>query len=106
MDLIELEARGNLYCKQREGAILGKRLGDGTDGAVWELHEPGEHVSAIKVLQDIKQFVCERDCYRRLRDCEVTEICGFAVPRLINYDNALRIVSNRHCTPSVHSGLR
>ncbi len=34
----------------------------------------------------------ERDCYFRLQEVEVTEICGLAVPRLVAYDDELMMV--------------
>ena len=62
-------------------------LGHGTDGGVWKSDR-----KTIKVFHRKLNYETERDCYRLLMDKEITEICGFSIPRLVDYDNDWMVV--------------
>jgi len=73
---------------QERGKYLTRFLGDGNDGAVWET----SNSTAVKALERRDSYVRERDAYLRLRDHEVNEVRGFAVPFLIDYDDTKQVV--------------
>ena len=83
-DLLE---RLRLYCETRNRAIE-LSLGDGTDGGVWQTTKR----TAVKVFLRRENYEIERSCYQLLMEQDVTEIQGFAIPRLIDFDNGLMIV--------------
>jgi hypothetical protein len=87
MGISDLEQRLRLYLAKHDRAME-KVLGMGSDGVVWQT----DKTTAVKVCEHLERYQTERDCYRLLMDKEITEICGFAVPRLINYDNALWVI--------------
>ena len=63
-------------------------LGFGTDGYVWRTSRK----SAIKVFERESNYIRERDCYRRLESQYVSQIEGFAIPRLIDCEDELLVV--------------
>lgn len=63
-------------------------LGFGTDGYVWKTDRP----SALKALEWEKGYRREQQAYLRLRINDITEIDGFAIPRLIDYSDRLLTV--------------
>lgn len=64
-------------------------LGGGTDGDVWKTARD----TAVKVFKYENGYYNERDSYSRLADFGVTEeLCGFWVPKMLDYDDELRIV--------------
>lgn len=64
-------------------------MGGGTDGSVWETSRD----TAIKALARESGYVNERDAYLRLRDWGVGEqLDGFWVPRIVHWDDELRVV--------------
>jgi len=83
----DLEDRARLYTERR-GYAIAAQLGHGNDGAVWQT----SRTSAVKVCEDAARYSTERDCYRLFAERQITEICGFAIPRLIHHDDALLIV--------------
>ncbi|WP_425616291.1 hypothetical protein NA78x_006236 [Anatilimnocola sp. NA78] len=80
MSVPQLLERAALYCRERQCVIV-RELGSGTDGSVWETNRR----TAVKSLILQKTFHQELESYRRLFQANMTEICGFAVPRLIDY---------------------
>jgi hypothetical protein len=76
------------YATSREMSTALDVLGEGTDGSVWLSSDR----TAIKVFRMTEQFENEKECYLRLLAEQVTEVRGFAIPKLINYDNRLRVI--------------
>ena len=76
-----LKRRVELYAERKKRSIVAEPLGGGTDGTVWET----THKTAIKILRKPDVFANELECYKRLLRKNITEIHGFAVPRLIDY---------------------
>jgi hypothetical protein len=48
--------------------------------------------TAIKVFLREPAYQTERDCYLIFRDSNITDIYGFAIPRLIDFNDELRVV--------------
>lgn len=63
-------------------------LGEGTDGSVWLSSDR----TAIKVFRLDQQFDIEKECYLRLAASKITELRGFAIPKLVDCDRKLRII--------------
>ncbi len=61
------------------------KLGYGSDGTVWTTSRK----SALKILGRPENYASEVEYYRRLREADTDEICGFAVPRLLECDEEL-----------------
>jgi hypothetical protein len=79
---------------------VAERLGLGVHGIVFvaeDNHKAGKH--AIKAHQHADAYLRERDVYLRLRAADVREILGFTVPRLVRYDDELRIIEMTIVTP-------
>jgi hypothetical protein len=83
----ELERRIRQYALQR-GCTLVDFLGGGNDGDVWK----SDRQSAIKAFYYDKNFQMELDAYLRLRSYDVIEVLNMAVPRLVAWNEALRVV--------------
>lgn len=69
----------------RHGLKLTAFLGDGTDGNVWKT----DRNTAVKAFNHQKNYFMELACYQRLGEYDVTEINGFSVPRLIDFDESV-----------------
>lgn len=77
------------YAKSRYLKVLRQyRLGHGSDGSVWRSSRP----SAIKAFYLQGTFDTELECYRRLKDAEVTTINGLNVPVLEGHDEELKVI--------------
>lgn len=87
-----------LYCTERKCAIQMPPLGEGTDGGVFRTDKK----TAIKVFLRRESYEKERDCYRILMENDVTEICGFAVPRIIEYHDGLMVVPSERLISTKH----
>jgi hypothetical protein len=87
MTEFDVEERARLYAYQQNRAIE-VLLGEGTDGSVWKTNRK----TAIKVFIRHTAYQTERDRYRIFRDRNITEICGFAIPRLIDFNDELMVV--------------
>lgn len=62
-------------------------LGYGNDGEVWKT----ERV-AVKACSRRWNYTQERDCYQRLSDKGVTQLCGLNIPNFENCDDALMVI--------------
>ena len=71
------------------------RFGWGYDGIVLGTRAG----SAIKSLGFERLYLRERDVYQRLQERQVDEICGFAVPRLLDFDDALSCIEMEIVAP-------
>jgi hypothetical protein len=78
MDDSDRERRARLYTDERRRTIL-KKLGNGTDGSVWQTNRS----TAVKACEDWLRYSTERDCYWHLTEKGVFSICGYAIPRLL-----------------------
>jgi hypothetical protein len=54
--------------------------------------QPETGVSAIKVHERQREYCRERDVYLRLREFEITEIRGCAVPEMLRSDDELWVI--------------
>jgi hypothetical protein len=92
----EVKVRAARYAAEH-GLVLEEQLGYGVHGVVWSASRrsaagSGE-LSAVKVhAPDRPYYARERDIYLRLRECDVTEIRGFNVPRLVDYDDRIWVI--------------
>jgi len=73
---------------QRKNIQLADQLGFGNQGTVYSTDVD----SAIKVHERESFYQRERDVYFRLYQHRISEVCGCAVPTLIDYDNNLLIL--------------
>lgn len=94
-ELIEAAAR---YAA-KHGVSVGERLGFGIHGRVCLLLRKGIPVSALKVFREPVFFQRERDAYLRLRDAQLREIEGCALPQLIACDDDLQAVEMTLVSP-------
>ena len=83
------------YAANNKRILEDEPFGYGTDGAIWRTHLE----SAMKVLQRERNYLVERDCYQRLQRHDVIDISGFAVPRLIAFDDELQIIEMNLVSP-------
>src|SRR5262245_19044746 len=74
---------------------LGKFLGGGNDGDVWE----SDQNTAVKALRRVDNFQTELECYQRLRDRGMTKILGLAVPRLVDWEQDLMTIEMEILSP-------
>jgi hypothetical protein len=82
-----LEARARQYA-ERHALGIEAQLGYGMHGIVFSTNCK----SAIKVFERQNAYVRERDVYLRLQELNLFQLNGFAVPRLVRYDDALQVV--------------
>ena len=92
----ELSRRALEYA-QRSALSLGDELGFGVHGIVLSAESQikiGKSTlrSAIKVHEHDPYYMRERDIYLRLKEHDIREIRGCAVPELIEYDDNLWII--------------
>lgn len=83
----EIHRRLEEFATARGRAIHGT-LGYGWDGLVVQT----DHHTAMKGFRYEQLFQRERDVYLRLQQHDVTNIHGFSVPALIDYDDRLMVV--------------
>jgi hypothetical protein len=79
-----LLVRATQYTRRRKIERLDE-LGHGKDGHVWRTNRR----SALKIHEQDASYRVERNAYMRLRDFEVTNVAGFALPELVEYDDEL-----------------
>lgn len=68
-------------------AVL-KELGSGAEGFIFAT----DRATAVKVFQYEEKYRRELAAYRRLLSRGVSEILGFAIPRLVNYRHELLVI--------------
>ncbi len=63
-------------------------LGAGMDGAVWRTNR----TTAVKVFERQANYELELQCYCRFHSAEIDSINGFAVPRLMGFNEELLVI--------------
>jgi hypothetical protein len=93
MSIQELLRQNVCAYASRHQLQLAEQLGFGIHGIV---HVAEDNMkagkTAIKAHNSVEPYSRERDVYLRLREAEVTQIAGFQVPRLVRFDDDLRII--------------
>jgi hypothetical protein len=85
----ELLRRAQEYC-EGHGLTICQPLGAGVHGSVFAVESQTEKkVSAVKVHEQERAYCRERDVYRRLKECDVADVCGCAVPEMLRCDDRL-----------------
>lgn len=88
----ELLGRAQIYCA-RNRLLLGSPLGSGVHGSVFAVESQTENgASAIKAHEREREYLRERDVYLRLRESEITDIRGCAVPEMLRYHDELWVI--------------
>lgn len=88
----ELLLRARMYC-DKNGLILADSLGTGRDGSIFAVeNQTKKGISAIKSHEREGAYRRERDVYLRLKECEISDVRGCAVPQLLHYDDELWII--------------
>ncbi len=95
MSAYALETERFQFYAHKRNLSVAKKLGHGQDGIVFLTHRP----SAVKALTRRVLYEKERDVYRRIEECDIREVAGFALPRLIGTDDDLMIVEMTFVTP-------
>ena len=91
----------NSYLPQAErfadirGTVIDRLLGSGIHGEVYSTLA----ATAIKVHYQFDSYRRECDCYRRLTEANVTEICGHHVPGFLACDDHLQAIEMTIVTP-------
>ncbi len=83
----QAEERAQGYTKEY-GILLNQKIGFGNDGVVWKTNRE----SVLKAAMRLEPYERERDVYRRLMDLELSQVHGFAIPRLLNYSNKYLVI--------------
>jgi hypothetical protein len=77
----------------RQQLQLAERLGFGIHGIVFSTkNNQNENNTAVKIHRSVEPYKREREIYQRLLDAKVFKILGFHVPKLLNFDDNLRII--------------
>ena len=84
-DYKRAEAIARQYIGNR---LISKELGHGFDGYVF----PTSSNSAIKVFESDTRYRKELATYERLREHNVFDVLGFAIPRLLDSDDTLLVI--------------
>lgn len=90
----DLEARAKAYCSAK-GLTIDLRLGNGIQGVVYSTNRK----TAIKIFAYQEHFETERDVYQRLQSRGFSVVDGFNVPKLLGFNNKLRIVEMEVVNP-------
>jgi hypothetical protein len=75
--------------------VIAERLGFGGEGVVYRTTAN----TAIKVFKSEQHYRRERDVYLRLKDHRVSEVLGFSIPRLVEFDDLMRAVEMEMVAP-------
>ncbi|TWU58701.1 hypothetical protein Poly51_14810 [Rubripirellula tenax] len=89
MNEIDSRKRATEYCRalNRE-TDFDSLLGTGQEGYVWRTNDN----SAIKVFDRVVNFDRELACYQILSTHQISDIDGFAVPEMLQFDSDLRVI--------------
>lgn len=93
---IQFQERAKEYLQRKNcDAVLGKQLGAGQEGSVWE----STRGSALKVFERENNFKRELRCYEILHDFEISSIEGFNIPQLLGADDDLWVIEMTIVSP-------
>ena len=88
MEFADIATKAGAYASDRN-LRLGRILGSGREGSVWEVSDKrGIFSWAVKLHHEAPPYVRERDCYRRLHELRIHKIGRLNVPQLIATDDA------------------
>lgn len=82
------------YANRRKLEIH-EQLGGGIQGVVYSTYS----TSALKAFKEQSHFEQEVKVYQRLKERNVTNVCGFAVPRPISYNPHLLVIEMEVVNP-------
>lgn len=88
-------SRAEQYAR-KYGISLGDNIGWGVDGVV--VFSVDRQV-ALKALRGEQLYRQELAVYLRLRELDIHQICGFAVPRLLRHDDELWVLEMEVVVP-------
>lgn len=75
-------------------------LGGGTQGSVFLIEEPGNpSYTAVKIHRREIAYQRELEVYLRLRDLEISQVCGHDVPILLAHDEDLMALEMTTVSP-------
>ncbi|HUY35654.1 MAG TPA: hypothetical protein VMV69_23120 [Pirellulales bacterium] len=84
----EAECRAQKFAA-KHGLTLGQSLGFGVHGRVWAT----DRKSAVKAYAPhSRHYATEHDIYLRLAERSVSEVRGFHVPQLLDFDDELWVI--------------
>jgi hypothetical protein len=83
----DLRTRLSEYASRRKLKIH-EHLGGGIQGIVFSTYLP----SAIKVFKRKEHYLREVTVYQRLKERDVSSVCGFAVPRPLRHHDGLFVI--------------
>lgn len=88
------EQHARNYAANR-GLSIQEQLGHGVHGIVYSTSRR----TAIKAHRIVQSYRRELDCYNRLLEQSVTEVCGHHVPQFVAYDDDLLVIEITIVTP-------
>ena len=88
------DARAGVFASQR-GLHITAQLGRGIHGSV----HLTSAMTAAKAHKAYPSYRRECDCYNRLRERDISEICGHHVPQYIGCDDGLWVIEMTIVTP-------
>ena len=91
---MELDAIQNAreYAAQHQ-LRLAERLGFGVHGIIFVAeHTLSVGKTAVKAHHSVEPYFRERAAYERLHKATISELLGFHVPHLVQFDDALRVI--------------
>jgi hypothetical protein len=92
--LPEVIARAQKFVEDRH-LSLADVIGAGKDGSVWQTTRS----SALKIHVIDSSYTVERNAYMRFRDLNVSNVAGFAIPKLLEFDDELLAIEMTGVTP-------
>jgi hypothetical protein len=99
----EVEKHAQKYCDDR-GYSIDSRLGVGTQGSVYVVNIPSQSSGrtdqvAVKIHDREIAYKREVSVFERLKDHEVTHVCGHRVPIFIDRDDELLAIEMTVVSP-------
>jgi hypothetical protein len=92
MEFEDIRAKALAYTTKK-GLYLGRLLGSGREGSVWEVTDKnGIHSWAAKFHYELLPCARESACYHRLRELDLRKIGELHIPQLITSDNEWLVI--------------
>lgn len=88
------------YCRRRGLKLLDRldAANRNKDGEIHLVYGAGG-VSVLKGHHRKESYWAERDCYIRLRECDIHEVNGFQVPEFLGHDEELLVIEMSLVSP-------